>query len=114
MQQLNDLRGLDTSASNSGEVQRLRQENAKLRAQITSRGGDGGAGVDLAHFRDLETQRTEATTRAVIAEEELANYQEYMRETISRYQSEINSLRKDLRYWKDKALNAGGETHTRE
>ncbi len=79
------------AAAGSAAAQADPQEVVELRAMVA----------------ETEQRFTELLVKHTIAEEELRNYQAYMRTSLGRYQREILELKKASTWWREQALDAG-------
>lgn len=95
-----------------------RAQEAETRATAAAAGGNSKpASSDVGELQsqlaDAERRGAELMTRNAVIEEELTNYQKYMKTNMSRYQREIVGLKKHVQWWKQKALDAGVPANTK-
>ncbi|XP_009678567.2 coiled-coil domain-containing protein 78 [Struthio camelus] len=96
----------ETSGAGLSPKQKLDEEGwAEVRKQLR----------EFAHTtqEDLETERSQLLTRAIVAEEQVSELQEYIDKHLARYKQEILRLRKLVGSEVPRALSAGAtDTHS--
>ena len=85
-------------------MDRLKDENASLKEKVAK---GPMAMPEFANAGEAEKRAAELMTRNAVVEEELKNYQKYMKTNMVRYQKEIAGLKKECSFWKKKAVEAG-------
>ena len=108
-----DLREAQRDAKSSAgdssfELKRLQSENERLKQQAANAPARAAKPMpDFKNAGEAEKRAAELMTRNAIVEEELKSYQEYMKTTLQRHRKEVEEIKKEMRFWRDKAAEKG-------
>jgi DNA repair exonuclease SbcCD ATPase subunit len=98
--------GTSSKGGDSGRVQELESEIKHLRSQLAAGGGTDGkrdAKDFAAKSKEMEKDRAALQMRALQAEEELKNFQQFFQTESMKKEQMIATLKKEVAMWKAKA-----------